>query len=196
MAEVKLKIPLKDEDVKKLSLGNNVYLSGVVYTARDEAHERILKFISEGKKTPFDLKGGVIFHCGPLMKKEDKRWVVVSAGPTTSSRMNKLEPEVIEKCGVKAVIGKGGMNESVVNSMKKNKAVYLAITGGAAALAAERIKNVKSVFWLDLGMPEAVWALEVKDLGPLTVAIIGGKSWYSEVDEKVRVNLNRLIQNL
>lgn len=196
MAEVKLRTPLSEKAVEKLKLGDKVKLSGTVYNAKDEAHERILKFMSEGEKIPFSLKDGVIFHCGPLMKKEGEKWVTVSAGPATSSRMNKLEPEVIEKCGVRAVIGKGGMNQTVVESMKKNKAVYLAITGGAGALIAEKIKEVEGVHWLDLGMSEAVWVLKVEDLGPLTVAIAKGESVYQRVGEKVESNLNRLVQNL
>lgn len=179
-----------------MKLGDNVFLTGVVHTARDEAHGRILEYLYQGRKIPFDLNGGVIFHCGPIAKKINGRWSVVSAGPTTSSRMKRLQPEVLEKCGVKAVIGKGGMSEDVLKSLKNNNAVYLAVTGGAAALISERIKKVLAVNWLDVGMPEAVWALEVKDLGPLTVAMINGKSLYSGVERRVSVNLNRLIQNL
>jgi len=196
MDGVRLKTPLWEEDVEGLSAGDTVYLSGIVHTARDEAHERILKHIAEGKKLPFSLKDGVIYHCGPLAEKKAGKWRIVSAGPTTSSRMNKLEPEVIEKCGVRAVIGKGGMDESVVNAMKANNTAYLALTGGAAALAAEKIKSVENVFWLDLGMPEAVWVLNVEDFGPLTVGIANGKSLYREVGETVRGNLNRIIQSL
>jgi fumarate hydratase subunit beta len=196
MAELRVKTPITDEDICRMKLGDNVFLTGVVHTARDEAHGRILEYLSQGRKIPFDLNGGVIFHCGPIAKKINGRWSVVSAGPTTSSRMNRLQPEVLEKCGVKAVIGKGGMSEDVLKSLKNNNAVYLAVTGGAAALISERIKKVLAVNWLDVGMPEAVWALEVKDLGPLTVAMINGKSLYSGVERRVSVNLNRLIQNL
>jgi fumarate hydratase subunit beta len=138
----------------------------------------------------------VVYHCGPLAEKKAGRWNIVSAGPTTSSRMNMLEPDVIEKCGLRAVIGKGGMGMNVVKAMNANKTVYLAITGGAGALAAERIKSVKDVFWLDLGMPEAVWALNVEDFGPLTVGIARGRSLYRDVDETVRGNLSRIIQSL
>jgi fumarate hydratase subunit beta len=196
MAELRVKTPITDEDICRMKLGDNVFLTGVVHTAKDEAHGRILEYLSQGRKIPFDLNGGVIFHCGPIAKKINGRWSVVSAGPTTSSRMNRLQPEVLEKCGVKAVIGKGGMSEDVLKSLKNNNAVYLAVTGGAAALISERIKKVLAVNWLDVGMPEAVWALEVKDLGPLTVAMINGKSLYSGVERRVSVNLNRLIQNL
>jgi fumarate hydratase subunit beta len=196
MAVVKLKVPLSREEVEKLSVGDTIFLSGIIYTARDEAHERMLKFLSEGKKLPFSLKDGVIFHCGPLMKKVKDKWVVVCAGPTTSSRLNKVEPEVIEKLGVRGIIGKGGMDDNVALALEKNNAVYLAGTGGAAALTAEKIKSVEGVFWIDLGMPEAVWVLNACDLGPLTVAIAKGKSLYAEVNHQVAANLRNIVQNL
>jgi len=196
MTEVKLKIPISKSEIEKLSLNDSVYLSGTIYTARDKGHDRILEYVYNGKKIPFDLKNGVIFHCGPLMKREDDRWVTVSAGPTTSSRMNKLQPEVIRKLEVRAVVGKGGMDENVVKAMNENKTVYLSMTGGAGALAAEKIKEVLGVHWLDFGMAEAVWALKVEDFGPLTVAIAKGESLYGKVDSSVKSNLNRLIQSL
>jgi len=196
MAELRLKTPLRGEDIEKLSLMDTVYVSGTLYTARDEAHERILNFLGEGKQLPFNLEGGVIFHCGPLMKRIGDRWTLISGGPTTSSRMNDLEPQVIEKCSVKAVIGKGGMSDGVAEAMKKNKTAYLAFTGGAAALAAEKVKAVEGVHWLDLGMPEAVWVLRVEDFGPLTVAMVRGQSLYSSVNKEVKANLSRLIQRL
>ena len=196
MAGIRLKVPLRKEEVERLAVGDTVYLSGVVYTARDEAHERMLKVLGDGKKLPFNLSNGVIFHCGPLMKREKGKWKVVCAGPTTSSRINKLQSEVIEKLGVRAVIGKGGMDDNVVKAMEKNATVYLAATGGAAALTAERIRSVEGVFWLDLGMPEAVWALDVRELGPLTVAIAKGKSLYANVNSAVAGNLKGIVQNL
>jgi fumarate hydratase subunit beta len=196
MADVTLGIPLEKREITGLSLGDTVYLNGIVHTARDEAHMRILECLSKGRKLPFSLDGGVIFHCGPLVKKTKGRWVAVSIGPTTSSRMNKMQAEVIEKCNVRLVVGKGGMDDSVVKAMDGNKTAYLAMTGGVAALMAGKIKKVVDVHWLDLGMPEAVWALEARGLGPLTVAIANGGSLYRDVGRKVEGNLNRLIPNL
>jgi len=196
MAEVKLKIPASRREIERLSLNDSVYLTGTIYTARDKAHDRILEYVYNDKKIPFDLKNGVVFHCGPLMKHIKGKWVTVSAGPTTSSRLNKLQPEVIKKMDVRVVVGKGGMDENVVKAMDENDSVYLAMTGGAGALAVDRIKEVSGVYWLDFGMAEAVWALKVEDFGPLTVAIAKGESLYGKVDSKVKDNLNRLIQSL
>ncbi len=184
--------PLKNEDIKKLRIQDVVYLSGKVYTARDQAHQRALK---EGK-FPYDLSRGVLFHSGPLAKQNGKNWEIVSVGPTTSSRMNTCEPGFIERFGVKAIIGKGGMDKKIADAMK-GKAVYLAMTGGCAATASSQIEKVAGVEWLDLGAPEAVWALEVVNLGPLIVAIDStGKSIYEGVEEKVKHNLARELGEL
>jgi len=186
---VELRTPLAEEDVKRLRLGDIVYVSGVIYTARDRAHEKALK---EGK-FPENLKGGIIFHSGPIVKKEKKKWEIIAIGPTTSSRMNSLEPEFIERFKIRGIIGKGGMNEDVMKSMRKNKAVYLSMTGGCAASIAEMIKEIKKVYWLDLGIPEAVWVLEVEKFGPLIVAIDAkGNSLYEEVNKRVEENLKRI----
>ncbi|MEZ5335043.1 MAG: FumA C-terminus/TtdB family hydratase beta subunit [Methanolobus sp.] len=167
--EYNLTTPLKKEDVTKLNAGDIVYISGKIYTARDEAHARILEMADEGKELPFKLEGAVIYHCGPLMKEKEDGWEVVAAGPTTSARMSKMTPELLNIHEVRAFVGKGGM-DNVAGSMK-DKAVYLAFTGGCAALAALSIEKVSTVHWLDLGMPEAVWELEVKEFGPLVVGI-------------------------
>ncbi|MFH1789107.1 MAG: FumA C-terminus/TtdB family hydratase beta subunit [Candidatus Altiarchaeota archaeon] len=169
--EKRLRTPLSSKDVKSLNVGDIVYLSGSVYTARDKAHKRIQSFMRGGKKLPFELEGAVVYHCGPLVRKDGGSWRIVSAGPTTSARMDELAPEIIEAYGIKAVIGKGGMDENVLASLKKTCCVYLAYTGGAGALAASRITGVEDVFWIELSTPEAVWKLRVEDFGPLVVAM-------------------------
>jgi fumarate hydratase subunit beta len=181
--------PLKNADVRNLNLGDVVYISGMIYTARDKAHQKAL---AEGR-FPGDILGGVLFHSGPLAKKEKDGWKMLAIGPTTSSRMNAIEPAFIEKFGVAAIIGKGGMDKKVAQAMK-GRAVYLAMTGGCAATAASQIKKVKGVEWLaDLGEPEAVWVLEAEKLGPLIVAIDAkGNSIYDEVNKKVASNLERV----
>jgi len=180
--------PLKNTEIRNLNLGDVVYITGTIYTARDKAHQKAL---AEGK-FPGDIRGGVIFHSGPLAKKEKDDWKMIAVGPTTSSRMNELAPEFIKKFGIAAIIGKGGMNKKVAEAMK-GKAVYLAMTGGCAATAASQIKKVKSVEWIELGEPEAVWVLEAERLGPLIVAIDAkGNSMYDEVNEKVNANLKRI----
>jgi fumarate hydratase subunit beta len=183
ISEYHLQTPLKQKDIEKLEAGDVVYISGEILTARDEAHARILEMDEKGEKLPFFLKGAVIFHCGPLMQKKESGWKVVSAGPTTSGRMSKMTPALLEIHEVRAIIGKGGMKD--VAPALKNKCVYLAYTGGCAALAAELIKEVKTVHWLDLGMPEAVWVLSVEEFGPLIVGIDSkGKDIFAEVREK------------
>jgi fumarate hydratase subunit beta len=187
---IELKTPLTEEKIGKLRLGDIVYISGMIYTARDRAHERALR----ERQFPADLEGGVVFHAGPITEKEKGRWRIVAIGPTTSSRMNSLEPEFIKKFKVKAVIGKGGMDENVRKALKKNKAVYLSMTGGCAASASQKIKDIKGVYWLDLGIPEAVWALQVEKFGPLIVSIDAkGNSLYEKVDGRVEDSLNSIL---
>lgn len=187
---MKLKAPLSEKEARALKVGDSVTLNGIIYSGRDEVHIRALEHAHEGRKLPFDLKGAALFHTGPIMRKDGGKWKVIAAGPTTSSRMNSLEPEFIEHFGVRAIIGKGGMSQPTVDAMAKFGCVYLAITGGAAVLTAEGITDVRGVEWLDLGMPEAMWALEVKGFGPLIVAIDAhGNSLYKRVDDEVQANL-------
>jgi fumarate hydratase subunit beta len=154
---VQLHTPLGDE-ILVLRAGDRVELSGLVYTARDEAH---LRMKSEG--IPFDSEGAVIYHCGPVVK--DDR--IVAAGPTTSARMNNLSGFLFDQ-GVRALIGKGGM-DSTVKEQLRGRGVYFAFTGGCAALAASRM-TLKGVHFPDLGMAEAVWIIELDRL-PLVVGI-------------------------
>ncbi|MDG6243857.1 MAG: FumA C-terminus/TtdB family hydratase beta subunit [Methanolobus sp.] len=172
--EYRLRTPLKKDDILKIKAGDIVYLSGTMFTARDEAYARILEMAEEHKELPFDLEGAVIYHCGPLMNETADGWEVVAAGPTTSARMSKMTPKLLELHQVRAFVGKGGMDN--VKEAMENKAVYLAFTGGCAALAAMAIENVLRVHWKDLGMPEAVWELEVKDFGPLVAGIDSHKN--------------------
>ncbi len=194
-----LKTPLTDEVVEKLRVGDIVYVSGIMVTARDEAHKKILETIEKGEKLPIDLRGLVLYHCGPVVrKKPDGTWEVVAAGPTTSMRMESVEAEFIAKTGVKMIVGKGGMGKKTAEAMKKYKAVYAVFTGGAGALAADRIKRVVDVYWLDeLGIPEAVWVFEVENFGPLVVTIdTTGRNYYEEKLQQVWKNAEKVIQEL
>jgi fumarate hydratase subunit beta len=166
-----LKTPLGSKDVLALKAGDTVYLTGRIFTARDSAHKKMLK----EKKLPFDFsKSLVIFHAGPMIT--DSKCIAL--GPTTSSRMDEFEPETIRKFGVRAIIGKGGMCGEVVKAMD-GKCVYLAFTGGCAAIGASMVKKVVALHWPELGMAEGVWELEIEKFGPLVVAIdSGGKSLY------------------
>lgn len=190
MSEIWLETPISEVQARDLKVGDVVFLSGEIYTARDEAHIRALKYKKKGEEVPVDLADSVVFHCGPIMQKEGEGWHLVAAGPTTSSRMNSLEPDFINKFGVRAIIGKGGMSKPTLDTMKETGCVYLAITGGAALLAAKGIKSVKTVHWFDLGMPEALWVLESEDFGPLIVAMDShGNSLYDKVNENIQKNL-------
>ena len=189
MAEVHLKLPASEQDVRKLRAGDIVYLTGLLFTARDEAHLRALEWNHEGKELPVKFTDGALYHCGPIMKKEGELWKIVAAGPTTSSRMNSLVPQFLEKIGARLIIGKGGMNKGVGEAMKKFGVAYLAFTGGAAVLAARRVREVKGVHWLDLGMPEAVWVLDAEEFGPLTVGMdSAGNSLFEDVAKQVEKN--------
>ena len=197
MATYKLKTPISEEDVRKLRVNDVIYITGTMITARDSAHRRALEFHKEGKKTPINLQGLAVFHCGPIVKKEDDKWIVVAAGPTTSTRMDLFEDEFIKNFKVRVVIGKGGMGKKTTDAMKQYGAVYGAFTGGAAVLAAKAIKNVKSVEWYDLGMPEAMWVLEVEDFGPLTVAIDAhGNNLFEDIQKKVEESRQTIYQRL
>ncbi len=187
MKDIRLITPLGEDAIRGLKIGDVVYLNGEILTARDEAHIRALEYLKEGKELPLKLNDAAVFHCGPIMQKKGDEWHLVAAGPTTSSRMNSLEPELIEKFGVRAIIGKGGMSKPTLDAMKKFGCVYLAITGGAALLAAKGIKSVKTVHWLDLGMPEALWVLESENFGPLIVAMDAhGNSLYERVENDTK----------
>ena len=197
MAVYKLKTPISEEDVRKLNVNDTIYITGTMFTARDEAHHRALEFHEEGKQLPIDLQGLAVFHCGPIVKKEDDEWVIVAAGPTTSTRMDLFEDEFIKNFKVRVVIGKGGMGKRTTDAMKKYGAVYGALTGGAAVLAAKAIKNVRSVEWFDLGMPEAMWVLEVEDFGPLTVAIDAhGNNLFEDVRKSVEETKQKVYEKL
>lgn len=139
---------------------------------------------AEEKKLPFKTKDLALYHCGPVVQQKGEGWKIIAAGPTTSARMNLLEPIFVEKTGVRMIIGKGGMDENTAKALKTYGSVYLAFTGGAALIAAKAIIKVNSVEWVDLGTPEAIWMLEVRDFGPLIVAIDStGNNLYQEIYE-------------
>jgi fumarate hydratase subunit beta len=170
---IDLATPLGDE-VLSLRAGDRVTLSGIVYTARDEAH---LRMKEEG--IPFDPRGAVIYHCGPVVAGER----IIAAGPTTSARMDSLTGFLID-AGVHGIIGKGGMGREVVDLLR-GKAVYLAFTGGCAALAASRM-YLKGVFFPDLGMAEAVWVIEVDHLSLVVGIDAHGNDLFGRVQEEAK----------
>lgn len=186
----RISLPVSEEDIRKLRIGDVVYLTGTCYTMRDMAHRRAVEILQQEETLPFNLSKGALWHCGPIVRKENDKWVVVSAGSTTSSRFTLLGAELVRQLGVRVVIGKGTMGKEAVVAMKDVGSCYLGSIGGCAALYAEGIKDVKMVFWQDLGLPEAVWVLEVENLGPLVVSIDShGNSLYEELKIKVKGKL-------
>jgi len=197
MAVYKFKTPISEEDIRKLKVNDVLYVTGTIVTARDQAHRRALDYFKQGKPLPINLEGLAVFHCGPVVSKEGEKWIAVAAGPTTSTRMDIFEDEFIKNFKVRVVIGKGGMSKKTTDAMAKYGAVYGAFTGGAAILAARAIKSVKSVEWLDLGTPEAMWIFEVEEFGPLAVAIDShGNNIFMDIAKKVEENKQKIYQKL
>ena len=164
--EIKLTTPLTEEKVKGLKAGDSILLSGVIYTGRDAAHKRLVELINEGKELPIDVKDAIIYYVGPTPAKPGMAFG--SGGPTTSYRMDAYTPQLLD-LGLKGMIGKGLRNQEVINSMKKNSAVYFGAIGGAAALIGKSVRKAEIICYEDLGA-EAIRRLEVEDL-PLVVVI-------------------------
>jgi fumarate hydratase subunit beta len=197
LVEYHLKTPISEADVRRLNAGDIIYVTGTVFTARDEAHLRALEYYKKGKKLPMDLSGLVLYHCGPIVRKIDEKWEVVAAGPTTSTRMEPLEQEFMTNFSVRVVVGKGGMGPKTTEAMRKFGAVYCALTGGTALLAAKAIRKVERVEWLDLGIPEAIWIFDVEDFGPLIVGIDAhGRNLYNDVMKEVEDNRKKIYEQI
>ena len=191
----RLKTPISEEEIRELAINDTIYVSGMMVTARDKAHKRALQFAKEGKALPIDLEGLAIFHCGPVMRKQGGAWVAVAAGPTTSTRMEVYEPEFIRNFKPRLIVGKGGMGRKTTEAMAEYGAAYGAFTGGAAVLAAKAVKKVAAVEWLDLGMPEAMWVLEVENFGPMVVALDAHRNnAFRDVAAKVALNRQKIIE--
>ncbi len=197
MTVYRLETPLSEDEIRKLELNDTLYVSGKIVTARDLAHKRALELAQDGKQLPINLEGLAVFHCGPVMRKHDSIWTAVAAGPTTSTRMEAYEPDFIRYFKPRLIIGKGGMGEETTRAMTKYRAAYCAFTGGAAVLAAKAVRKVAGVEWLDLGMPEAMWILEVEDFGPMVVAIDShGNNAFKNVAEKAASNRSSILKRL
>jgi fumarate hydratase class I len=166
MATYQLSTPLSEADVRQLRVGDRVELSGRLYTGRDAVHHRL----HHGEQPPVDLRGQVIYHCGPVMVKDGERWVCKAAGPTTSAREEPYQWQVIRDHGLRGVVGKGGMGEKTLKACQEYGCVYMHAIGGAAQVCADRIVRVDGVDWMDLGSPEAIWHLWCERF-PLIVTI-------------------------
>lgn len=181
---MKLIPPLSDQIVEKLHAGDRVEITGTIYVARDAAHKRMVESLDRGEKLPVDLSGQIVYYMGPSPTKPGK--VIGSAGPTTSGRMDRYAPRLME-IGLKGMIGKGLRAAPVKDAMKKFKAVYFAATGGAAALIAQRIKNAQVIAYEELGA-EALQRLEVENFPVIVVNDIYGGDAYEDGKKKWKVD--------
>lgn len=184
MATVHLKTPVSAEEISKLKAGDQVYISGIIYTARDAAHKRLVELVAEGKELPFDIKDQFIYFVGPTPAKPGK--VIGSAGPTTSYRMDKYSPTLLD-LGLRGMIGKGSRSQEVKDSMVKNRAVYMAAVGGAGALIARTIKKAEVIAYEDLG-PEAIRKLEVENFPVIVVNDVHGNDLYIEGAKQYKID--------
>ena len=166
----------------KLKVGDKIFFSGTIYTARDQAHKRLAQAIKKGKKLPLNLRGEIIYYCGPTKKPKGK--IIGSCGPTTSSRMDEFTPLLL-KVGLVGMIGKGSRSQEVIRAIKKYKGVYFLTYAGCGALLSKYVKKAKPVAYKELG-PEAIYKLEVENF-PLIVGIDArGNSVYKEASTKIK----------
>ncbi len=171
---VKLTTPLTDQDVLQLEIGDTVIVSGVIYTARDAAHKRLVDMLARGERLPMDIQGQIIYYVGPSPARPGR--VIGAAGPTTSYRMDSYAPTLIE-LGLKAMIGKGKRSAEVIAALIAHKAVYLGATGGAGALISQSIKRAEVIAFPELG-PEAVHRLEVEGFPTIVINDCQGRDLY------------------
>ncbi|MEE1342796.1 MAG: Fe-S-containing hydro-lyase [Lachnospiraceae bacterium] len=172
--------PLDKKQIEELNSGDFVYISGTIYTARDAAHKRMYETMQKGEQIPFDLENNIIYYLGPTPAKEGK--VIGSAGPTTSSRMDKYTPLLLDN-GLKGMIGKGKRSKEVIESIKKNKSIYFAAIGGAGALLSKCIKKSEVIAYDDLGT-EAIRKLEVENFPAIVIVDKDGNNLYETAIEK------------
>ena len=180
--EIKITTPLDESAVLKLKAGDSVKITGYIYTGRDAAHKRLFELIKEGKELPITLEGQIIYYVGPAPAKPD--YACGPAGPTTSYRMDSYTPSLLEK-GLKGMIGKGLRSKEVIDSMKKNKAVYFAAIGGAAALISRTIKKSEVIAYPDLGA-EAIHRYYVEDFPAIVCIDAFGNDLYETEPPKYR----------
>jgi fumarate hydratase class I len=186
--EVRLRAPLTEEQVRSLRIGDVVLVSGRMFTGRDAVHAHLMKH-----GPPVDLRGSVLYHCGPVVVKEGERWRVTAAGPTTSIREEPYQGEIIKRYGVRVVIGKGGMGASTLAALKECGGVYLNAIGGAAQFYARAIEQVDDVSLLEFGTPEAMWHLTVKDFPAIVTMDAHGNSLHRDIEDESGRHLETML---
>lgn len=176
---VELTTPISEEQIRQLKVGDVVILNGLIHTGRDALHKYLIDH-----DAPVDLTDSVIYHCGPVMLKDEQgKWQVKAAGPTTSIREEPYQADIIKKFGIRAVIGKGGMGQKTLKALQEHGAVYLNAIGGAAQYYADRITDVEGVDFLEFGIPEAMWHLQVKDFAAIVTMDAHGNSLHEDVEQ-------------
>ena len=187
-----IKLPASEEDMRQLHVGDVVAITGVMMTARDAAHKYMVE--EEAPEVAEFLKGGMIYHCGPVVKKEGDSYSFVAAGPTTSIREEPYQADVMRKYGVRGVIGKGGMEGKTLAACKELGAVYLSAVGGLATILAKSVKKVHTVFKLEeFGVPEAMWVIDVVKFPAVVTMDSHGKSIHDDVLAASRAQYERLL---
>jgi fumarate hydratase class I len=185
--EVVLTPPLSEAAVRALKVGDVVLIDGEMFTGRDNVHAWLMK-----NPPPVDLHGAVLYHCGPVMLKQGERWVVKAAGPTTSSREEPYQADVIERYGVRAVVGKGGMGPKTLAALQEYGAVYLNAIGGAAQFYARTVRDVPGVYLMEFGIPEAMWRLRVNGFVAIVTMDAHGHSLHADVERTTAEELAEL----
>jgi fumarate hydratase class I len=185
--EILLTPPISEETVRRLKVGDVVLISGVIHTGRDAVHHHLMEHPS-----PVDLRGQVLYHCGPVVLKEGSGWKIAAAGPTTSFREEPYEAAIIARNGIRAVMGKGGMGAQTLEALRTQGAVYLNAIGGAAQFYARCIEEVVGVDLLELGIPEAMWHFKVKEFPAIVTMDAHGNSLHADVQERSGLVLRTL----
>ena len=189
MAVKRITTPLTSDIIRSLMAGDQVSISGRIVTARDQVH----KHLASGGGSPVDLTGLVIYHCGPVVKRQDDTWQVTAAGPTTSMREEPYQADIIRNFHPGAIMGKGGMGEKTQEAMRSQGCVYLHLVGGAAQFYAQRIVKVEAVHMLEFGQPEAMWVIKVEDLPALVTMDCHGRSLHRQIEDNSFARLQRLL---
>ncbi len=185
--EVRLEAPISEEQIRSLKVGDVVLISGRMYTGRDAVHHHLMQH-----EPPVDLRGGIVYHCGPVVVKDGDGWAVTAAGPTTSIREEPYQADIIGKYGIRAVMGKGGMGAKTLAGLKQHGAVYLNAVGGAAQFYAKAITRVDGVSLAEFGSPEAMWHLHVEDFPAIVTMDAHGNSLHKDVEQASGLELDQL----
>jgi len=189
-----IKLPLSKKDVLSLNVGDMVLLSGQLITGRDKIHKFLSHERPDIKDIPVNLKGAVLYHCGPIIRKTEEGFNIIAGGPTTSIRVEMYEHQIIADYGIRALMGKGGMGRKTLQALKDNGCVYLHTISGAAVYLADRIKRVTGVWKLeDFGMAEAMWIFDVQDFPAIVTMDAHGRSIHEEIEKKSYEELKRLL---